>query len=392
MINKYLLSSLVCILFYTAQAHPSSKLPQYNIINDLSSLIKNIGNKDIQDDILSLTGQWGVKLDPDSIGEKHNYFNSGHTTMPIQLPGTLDEAGYGTRTVGSDYGILTRRHKYIGPAWYTREFVIPHNWQGKEITLYLERVLWESKVWIDGRFIDTQEGLGTPHYHRLGTLNPGKHRIAIRINNDMIYNIGDKGHSYGEYTQIIWNGILGKIELQSSPTLSIDRIKVYPHTSDNRLDISFDIQNHSNKTLKGEVSYTLKEIGSKKKIYAYKKENTCPVQKFIDNLNGKIKAKFMFQLSYIMDERNGFVEPYVKHFSMERYRQMYEIRVKAAERMMRIIFYEKNGEIILLHAFYKHDRKDTEKALETAHKILENITDKNGNVKEEYRKELVLCD
>ena len=117
MINKYLLSSLVCILFYTAQAHPSSKLPQYNIINDLSSLIKNIANKDIQDDILSLTGQWGVKLDPDSIGEKHNYFNSGHTTMPIQLPGTLDEAGYGTRTVGSDYGILTRRHKYIGPAW-----------------------------------------------------------------------------------------------------------------------------------------------------------------------------------------------------------------------------------------------------------------------------------
>lgn len=89
MINKYLLSSLVCILFYTAQAHPSSKLPQYNIINDLSSLIKNIANKDIQDDILSLTGQWGVKLDPDSIGEKHNYFNSGHTTMPIQLPELL---------------------------------------------------------------------------------------------------------------------------------------------------------------------------------------------------------------------------------------------------------------------------------------------------------------
>lgn len=129
-----------------------------------------------------------------------------------------------------------------------------------------------------------------------------------------------------------------------------------------------------------------------RKLYAYKKENTCPVQKFIDNLNGKIKAKFMFQLSYIMDEINGFVEPYVKHFSMERYRQMYEIRVKAAERMMRIIFYEKNGEIIFLHAFYKHDRKDTEKALEMAHKILENITDKNGNVIEEYRKELVLCD
>ena len=129
-----------------------------------------------------------------------------------------------------------------------------------------------------------------------------------------------------------------------------------------------------------------------RKLYAYNKENICPVQKFIDSLSGKIKAKFMFQLRYIMDEKNGFVEPYVKRFSMERYRQMYEIRVKASERMMRIIFYEKNGEIIFLHAFYKHDRKDTEKALETAYKILESITDKNGNVTDEYRKELALCD
>ena len=129
-----------------------------------------------------------------------------------------------------------------------------------------------------------------------------------------------------------------------------------------------------------------------RKIYAYTKDNRSPVEEFILATNDKIKEKLIFQLVYIKDESTPFCEPYVKHFSMERYRQMYEIRVKAAERMMRIIFYEKNGEIILLHAFYKHDRKDTEKALETAHKILENITDKNGNVKEEYRKELVLCD
>ena len=48
--------------------------------------------------------------------------------------------------------------------------------------------------------------------------------------------------------------------------------------------------------------------------------------------------------------------------------------------------------IIFLHAFYKHDRKDTEKALETALKILESITDENGIVSEKYRKELIMCD
>ena len=50
--------------------------------------------------------------------------------------------------------------------------------------------------------------------------------------------------------------------------------------------------------------------------------------------------------------------------------------------MVRVIFYERNGEIILLHAFYKRDRKDTEKALEVALKILNSITDENGDVKE----------
>lgn len=129
-----------------------------------------------------------------------------------------------------------------------------------------------------------------------------------------------------------------------------------------------------------------------RKLYAYKKENTCPVQKFIDNLNGKIKAKFMFQLSYIMDERNGFVEPYVKHFSMERYRKMYELRLKAAETMIRIIFYENDGEIVFLYAFHKRDRKDTDKGLETALKILESIVDKNGKIPKENKKELKLCD
>ena len=71
-----------------------------------------------------------------------------------------------------------------------------------------------------------------------------------------------------------------------------------------------------------------------RKLYAYQKDGTCPVQKFVDSLNGKLKTKFLFQLNYITDERNSFAEPYVKHFSMGKYRLMYELRVKAAERMM----------------------------------------------------------
>ncbi len=79
--NKLLLL-LACIPLCMTQAkHPNFSLPSKSSSYATKTIQKNIHpkseNKDIQDDILSLTGQWGVKLDPDSIGEKHNYFNSG---------------------------------------------------------------------------------------------------------------------------------------------------------------------------------------------------------------------------------------------------------------------------------------------------------------------------
>ncbi len=129
-----------------------------------------------------------------------------------------------------------------------------------------------------------------------------------------------------------------------------------------------------------------------RKIYAYTKDSRSPVEEFIQTTNDKIREKLIFQLIYIKDESNPFCEPYVKHFSMERYRKMYELRLKAAETMIRIIFYEHDGEIVFLHAFHKRDRKDTDRGLESALKILESIVDKNGKIPKENKKELMLYD
>ena len=129
-----------------------------------------------------------------------------------------------------------------------------------------------------------------------------------------------------------------------------------------------------------------------RKIYAYTKDNRSPVEEFIKVTNDKIKEKLIFQMIYIKNETNPFCEPYVKHFSMERYRRMYELRLKAAETMIRIVFYEHDGEIVFLHAFHKRDKKDTDKGLESALKILESIVDKDGKIPKENKKELKLYD
>ena len=124
-------------------------------------------------------------------------------------------------------------------------------------------------------------------------------------------------------------------------------------------------------------------------IYTYEIDGESPVVTFFKNTNSKIVNKLKYQLKYIKDEKIVFSEPHIKHFSIEKYRRLYELRIKTAGVMVRVIFYERNGEIILLHAFYKRDRKDTEKALEVALKILNSITDENGDVKDECKRELI---
>lgn len=81
------------------------------------------------------------------------------------------------------------------------------------------------------------------------------------------------------------------------------------------------------------------------------------VNEFIKRTGSKIEKKYEFILHIIADEKNQLKEPYVKHFTIEKYRQLYELRLKTAKIMVRIIYYKANDNIILLHAFYKKIKK-----------------------------------
>lgn len=206
----------------------------------------------------SLSGTWQFKLDPEDKGLKENWQGTSFTDH-ITLPGTTDEAHYGEKTSGSDFGILTRAYKYYGPAWYSREIEIPSEWNGKRIRMELERVLWESRVFVDGKEVSVQDALSTPHCHDLGYLSPGKHRLTIRINNDLIYNIGDKGHVYTEYTQSIWNGAVGRLQLKAVEAVHFSNPQVFTKLSPCTLQVTDTIMNTSAKKVDTRISWQLTE-------------------------------------------------------------------------------------------------------------------------------------
>ncbi len=185
---------------------------------------------------ISFAGKWDLCID--SINDPHRVVpESLSFDLSINLPSTLDEAGIGTSVKVEPVMErktmlhLQRKVSYIGPAYYRKEVSIPKSWAGKHISLILERVLWESVVWIDGKKLDNNYSLSTPHYYDHSTsLTPGKHTITVCIDNSrkFLLNQSDMAHAYTEETQIKWNGILGEISLNASNPTRISGMELYP--------------------------------------------------------------------------------------------------------------------------------------------------------------------
>lgn len=187
----------------------------------------------------SLAGVWSIRLDPAAIGDQQRWFDQVIDDLTIQLPGTTDLAELGdaldpatmqypVEILESQWpssqpvkrmdeaGHLAGRHMYLGPAWYQRTITIPESWSGKHIQLRLERVIWQTDVWLDGQPCGSCDSLATEHRYDLGTLSPGEHRLTVCVDNRMIHNIGIYGHSYGPETQSRWNGLVGRLELMAT--------------------------------------------------------------------------------------------------------------------------------------------------------------------------------
>ncbi|MFB6340832.1 sugar-binding domain-containing protein [Saccharicrinis sp. FJH62] len=225
---------------------------------------------------IDLAGVWTVKLDSMNSGLDEGWAGKNLESVTIQLPGTLDDAGLGTTNTqvpvmdNSVMWGLTRKHQYIGKAWYQKEVNVPANWEGKSIHLELERVIWRSQLFIDGKLIGKNESLTTPHRFDLGSsLTPGKHTVTILIDNSDIYPLinvtSDKypdpvnqelAHSYTNHTQIKWNGIIGNIKLSASEPDEIKDLQVYSNVAEGRIKAVFSVHSNSENDLKYQILTT----------------------------------------------------------------------------------------------------------------------------------------
>ena len=204
---------------------------------------------------ISLAGIWKFKLDPFETGISSN----GVQLLPglpeeITLPGSTDQAGKGNRTQGMTSLRLTRQFEYKGPAWYEKEIFVPAEWNGKVIQLFLERVHWESRVWVNGRPAGKRESLSAPHIYTISSLlRPGKkNTIRVRVTNEKIYDIA-YSHAISAETQTNWNGITGNMSLRAFDPVHIHDVQVYPNAAQKLARVTITVRNITGKKVDGNI-------------------------------------------------------------------------------------------------------------------------------------------
>ncbi len=231
---------------------------------------------------MDLSGIWKFAVDPTDKGIAEKWFAKPLTDQ-VTLPGSMASNGKGDditlstawtgQIVDSSYfkspdyakyrepgnikipfWLQSVKH-YQGAAWYQREVDIPKDWVGQNISLFLERCHWETRLWIDNQEIGMRNSLGTPHIYDLTSkLSAGNHTLTICVDNrTKEIDPGLNSHSISDHTQTNWNGMVGKLVLEARPKLNIRSIQIYPDVQNKRISVKAVVNNPTGQIVKAKL-------------------------------------------------------------------------------------------------------------------------------------------
>ncbi|MGQ9915399.1 MAG: discoidin domain-containing protein [Thermogutta sp.] len=245
------------------------------------ALVSPAGSRVNAEEVLPLQGTWRFRLDPQDEGVQGAWYSE---SLPdrIELPGMLQGQGYGFPPARNSKWLagiglklqndprfaeffsddnflcpffLTPPRHYVGPAWYQREVDIPESWNGRRITLFLERAHWRTDVWVEDRAMGSADSLAAPHIYDLSDeLTPGRHRLTIRVDNRYLIPVGTSAHSISDETQGNWNGIVGRMELRSRAPVWIDDIQVFPSYATKSVEARITVGNRTGSRGRGTIT------------------------------------------------------------------------------------------------------------------------------------------
>jgi hypothetical protein len=207
---------------------------------------------DNREGVVSLAGTWRFRLDHKNTGVDEKWF-AEKLDDSVTLPGTTDTNHKGVFKDERAVDRLSRVWYWKGPAWYQREVVIPDAWQGKRITLLLERTK-NTRVWVDGKDCGAEDTLSAPQVFDLTrALTAGQHTISVLVDNAKLPPVGP-AHAVDERTQSNWNGIIGRLELCATDPVWLEDVQVYPDAAGKQARVRVVVGNITGRPAAGRLT------------------------------------------------------------------------------------------------------------------------------------------
>jgi len=188
----------------------------------------------------SLNGTWAFRTDPNGRGESAGWFRPDYTAAEwdsLPVPGNWD--------LRNEYA------HYAGKGWYRKTLSIPPNLKGKTMRLCFEAVYHDSKVWLNGQLLGTNNSGYLPfEFDVTSLLNyGGPNTIVVCADNTF-----RRGAIWN------WGGIRRSVTLEATEAVRIVRQHITPIVDlDKRtavVGVKVLLQNHGTtpETVQGEVS------------------------------------------------------------------------------------------------------------------------------------------
>ena len=216
-------------------------------------------------EIIPLSGQWELVLSPDeplgNLPDREGLIFDETVT----LPGTLTENGKGIPNTDRDeQNRLSREFMFEGTAWYKRSIAIPRDWEDKRIVLRIERSR-KTAVWLDGRLLGTNPHLSTAHVYDLDEVISGEHELVVAVDNVVEAHPAGSSHANTEHTQTNWNGLLGKLQLEATPKVWVEKVRIFPDIKKQQAVVELCLKKQLDGKQSGEIHIGTESINSAKR-------------------------------------------------------------------------------------------------------------------------------
>lgn len=242
-LHRILVASLILPLFATPA---SAQVPN-------STDTKNIALAPQQNEcrnVLSLSGVWSFKTDPDNSGESEGWQQGLSDGEPIAVPGSWNEQ-------------ITGLKHYSGHVWYEKKFTVPSLWKNERIFLRVNGAAYASKVFVNGELVGTHQGGSLPFAFEVNNyVKPGSENIvSIVVENELeqtripVGNIQGGTHRQDPntaYDFYPYGGLQRDVELYTVPnSVSLSDITIVPsfEGSTGYFDIALEVKGKATKAV-----------------------------------------------------------------------------------------------------------------------------------------------